>query len=84
MTRLPLVFHLGRSPSSPAPGWDGLQIQQAVADVVAEDPVGCARFMETTHRPTQAVPVGAWGGRSAEGECVGLGTQQLVANSRMK
>ncbi|CAK8992467.1 Uncharacterized protein SCF082_LOCUS3110 [Durusdinium trenchii] len=36
-------------------GWDGLQIQQAVADVVAEDPVGCARFMETTHRPTQAV-----------------------------
>eukprot|EP00913_Durusdinium_trenchii_P018790 g17657.t1 len=38
-------------------GWDGLQIQQAVADVVAEDPVGCARFMETTHRPTQAMGV---------------------------
>ena len=34
-------------------GWDGFQIQQAVAEVVTEDPVGTARFMETTHRPTQ-------------------------------
>ena len=25
--------------------------------MVAEDPVGCARFMEKTHRPTQAMAV---------------------------
>eukprot|EP00440_Ansanella_granifera_P037023 gb/GFBE01040176.1/.p1 GENE.gb/GFBE01040176.1/~~gb/GFBE01040176.1/.p1 ORF type:complete len:146 (+),score=33.10 gb/GFBE01040176.1/:1-438(+) len=38
-------------------GWDGFQIQQAVAEVVADDPVGTARFMENTHRPTQAMGV---------------------------
>ncbi|CAJ1453517.1 unnamed protein product [Effrenium voratum] len=38
-------------------GFDGFQIQQVVAEVVAEDPVGTARFMENTHRPTQAMAV---------------------------
>eukprot|EP00439_Symbiodinium_sp_Y106_P023910 s1964_g2.t3 len=38
-------------------GWDGAEIQQAVAEVVEEDPIGAARFMENTHRPTQAMAV---------------------------
>eukprot|EP00931_Biecheleriopsis_adriatica_P087834 TRINITY_DN6224_c0_g1_i1.p1 TRINITY_DN6224_c0_g1~~TRINITY_DN6224_c0_g1_i1.p1 ORF type:complete len:147 (+),score=27.11 TRINITY_DN6224_c0_g1_i1:86-526(+) len=38
-------------------GWDGFQIQQALVEVVADDPVGTARFMENTHRPTQAMGV---------------------------
>ncbi|OLQ12496.1 hypothetical protein AK812_SmicGene3575 [Symbiodinium microadriaticum] len=38
-------------------GWGGAEIQQAVAEVVEEDPIAAARFMENTHRPTQAMAV---------------------------
>ncbi|CAE8647897.1 unnamed protein product, partial [Polarella glacialis] len=40
-----------------ADGFDGEQIAAALEEVVREDPVGAARFMESTHRPTQAMGV---------------------------
>ena len=60
---------------TPPEEWDGFvkipcqqkNVAESAAEVVAEDPVGTARFMENTHRPTQAVVGGERGPESARG-----------------
>mmetsp|Transcript_79333 Transcript_79333/g.201989 ORF Transcript_79333/g.201989 Transcript_79333/m.201989 type:complete len:139 (-) Transcript_79333:61-477(-) len=38
-------------------GYDGDQIAEALEEIIAQNPVGCHRFMEELHRPPQAMAV---------------------------